>query len=90
MSVSSMMTLKMKIEELRALEGVLGAGGTMGDPTLLAGAIGEALVTTVAGLVVSIPSLIFYNYFVSRVNRRIAEMESNVTGVVIKISGRVK
>ena len=27
MSVSSMMTLKMKIEELRALEGVLGAGG---------------------------------------------------------------
>lgn len=27
MSVSSMMTLKIKIEELRALEGVLGAGG---------------------------------------------------------------
>lgn len=27
MSVSSMTTLKMKIEELRALEGVLGAGG---------------------------------------------------------------
>ena len=43
--------------------GVLGAGGTMGDPALLAGAIGEALVTTVAGLVVSIPALIFYNYF---------------------------
>ena len=42
--------------------GVLGSGGTMGDPALLAGAIAEALVTTVAGLVVSIPSLIFYNY----------------------------
>ena len=62
--------------------GVLGAGGTMGDPALLAGAV--------AGLVVSIPSLIFYNYFVSRVNRRITEMESNVTSVVIKLSGRVK
>lgn len=70
--------------------GVLGAGGTMGDPALLAGAIGEALVTTVAGLVVSIPALIFYNYFVSRVNRHIAEMESNVTNIVIKLSGRVK
>lgn len=70
--------------------GVLGAGGTMGDPALLAGAIGEALVTTVAGLVVSIPALIFYNYFVSRVNRRIAEMESNVTNIVIRLSGRVK
>ena len=70
--------------------GVLGGGETMGDPALLAGAIAEALVTTVAGLVVSIPSVIFYNYFVSRVNRRISEMESNVTNVLIKITGRVK
>lgn len=31
MSVSSMMTLKMKIEELRALEGVLGAGGVTSE-----------------------------------------------------------
>ena len=43
---------------------VLGGGGAMGDPAALAGAIGEALVTTVAGLIVSIPSIIFYNYFV--------------------------
>ncbi len=70
--------------------GVLGAGGTMGDPAVLAGAIAEALVTTVAGLVVSIPAVIFYNYFVSRVNRRIIEMESNVTSVVIKLTGRIK
>lgn len=70
--------------------GVLGAGGTMGDPALLAGAIAEALVTTVAGLVVSIPSLIFHNYFISRVNRRIAEMEANVTAIVLKITGRIR
>ncbi len=69
--------------------GVLGSGGTMGDPAILAGAIAEALVTTVAGLVVSIPSVIFYNYFVSRVNRRTVEMESNVTSVVIRLTGRV-
>jgi len=70
--------------------GVLGAGGTMGDPALLAGAIGEALVTTVAGLCVSIPSLIFHNYFVSRVNRRIADMQAVVTETILKIKGRVK
>lgn len=70
--------------------GVLGAGGTMGDPAVLAGAIAEALVTTVAGLVVSIPAVVFYNYFISRVNRRIVEMENNVTNVVIKLTGRVK
>lgn len=70
--------------------GVLGSGGTMGDPAVLAGAIGEALVTTVAGLVVSIPSVIFHNYFNSRVNRRVVEMENNVTNIVIKLTGRVK
>ena len=70
--------------------GVLGAGGSMGDPALLAGAIAEALVTTVAGLCVSIPSVIFHNYFTSRVNRRIVEMEAHVTSVVLKLTGRVK
>ena len=66
---------------------VLGSG-TAGDPAALAGAIAEALVTTVAGLVVSIPSLIFYNYFASRVNRRISEMEGNITNLVIRLLGR--
>ncbi|MBP5519387.1 MAG: MotA/TolQ/ExbB proton channel family protein [Treponema sp.] len=70
--------------------GVLGAGGSMGDPTLLAGAIAEALVTTVAGLCVSIPSVIFHNYFVSRVNRRVVEMEARVTSVLLRLSGRVR
>lgn len=69
--------------------GVLGGGGSMGDPALLASSIGEALVTTVAGLIVSIPSIIFHNMFVHKVNRKIAEMEKNVTNVLLRISGRV-
>lgn len=69
--------------------GVIGAGGSMGDPALLAAAIAEALVTTVAGLCVSIPSLVFHNYFVSRVKHRLVEMESNVTSVILKIVGRI-
>ncbi len=70
--------------------GVLGAGGTMGDPALLAGAIAEALMTTVAGLCVSIPSLIFHNFFVSRVNHNIVEMEVKVTSVLLRLMGRAK
>jgi biopolymer transport protein ExbB len=70
--------------------GVLGNGGSMGDPSLLAGAIAEALVTTVAGLCVSIPSVIFHNYFVSRVNRRVVEMEARVTSVLLRLTGRVR
>lgn len=69
--------------------GVLGSGGTMGDPSLLANAIAEALVTTVGGLCVSIPSLIFHNYFISRVNQNIAKMQAFVTDSVLKLTGRI-
>ncbi len=70
--------------------GVLAGGASMGDPALLAGSIAEALVTTVGGLCVSIPSLVFHNYFVSRVNRRIAGMEAHVTEVLLRLTGRVR
>jgi biopolymer transport protein ExbB len=42
---------------------------------LLAYGIAEALITTVMGLLVAIPSLIFYNYMVSRVEYYIKEVE---------------
>ncbi|MCR4742601.1 MAG: MotA/TolQ/ExbB proton channel family protein [Treponema sp.] len=70
--------------------GVLGAGGSMGDPAILAGAIAEALVTTVAGLCVSIPSLIFHNYFINQVNHQIVEMEARVSDLLLKLTGRIR
>ncbi len=63
--------------------GVLGSIGAMGNPALLASAIAEALVTTAAGLVVSIPAVIFYNYFIAEVNRIVTEMEASVSDLVI-------
>lgn len=42
---------------------------------LLAYGIAEALITTAMGLLVAIPSLIFYNYMVSRVDYYIKEVE---------------
>ena len=52
---------------------------TPGD---LAGGIAEALITTVAGLMVAIPTFVAYNYFVSRVNNIILEMERGSTELV--------
>lgn len=52
---------------------------TPGD---LAGGIGEALLTTVAGLIVAIPTFVAYNYFVSHVNHVILEMERSATELV--------
>ena len=45
---------------------------TAGD---LAGGISEALITTTAGLMVAIPAYVAHNYFVSRVNTIVLEME---------------
>ncbi len=49
--------------------------GGMGDPRALSGGIAEALIATVAGLCVAIPSLIAYRYLRGRVERIVVEME---------------
>ena len=69
--------------------GVLGAGASMGNPAVLAGAIAEALVTTAAGPFVAIPSMIFSNYFTRLVNKEIVILESSVTEVVLKLTGHL-
>jgi len=46
-----------------------------GRPELLAQGIGEALLTTAGGLSVAIPALIFYLFFVSRVDRLIIDID---------------
>ena len=52
------------------------------SPGDLAGGIWEALLTTVAGLIVAIPTFIAYNYLVSRINSFILEMEKASTELV--------
>ncbi len=52
---------------------------TAGD---LAGGIWESLLTTVAGLIVAIPTFVAYNYLVSRINKFILDMERGATELV--------
>ena len=52
------------------------------SPGDLAGGIWEALLTTVAGLIVAIPTFIAYNYLVSRINHFILEMEKASTELI--------
>ena len=49
------------------------------SPGDLAGGIGQALITTVAGLAVAIPVYVAYNYLVSRVNYMVLDMERSAT-----------
>jgi len=45
------------------------------DPTLVAGGIKVALLTTAAGLVIAVPVNIAYNFFVTRIDQLIVDME---------------
>lgn len=47
----------------------------VGDATLLAGGISEALITTAAGLTVAIPTLMFYRFFRQKVDELLIYME---------------
>ncbi len=59
----------------------------VGDPTVLAGGISEALITTAAGLSVGIPALMFYRYFRGRVNALTVNMEQEAIRLVEVLQG---
>ena len=52
------------------------------DPGLVAGGIKVALLTTAAGLVIAIPVNIAYNFFVSRIDRLVLDMEQGAQRVI--------
>jgi biopolymer transport protein ExbB len=52
------------------------------EPGLVAGGIKVALITTAAGLTIAIPVNIAYNFFVTRVDRLIQDMEKGTEAVL--------
>ncbi|MGC9452315.1 MAG: MotA/TolQ/ExbB proton channel family protein [Oceanipulchritudo sp.] len=65
---------------LGTVSGMIGAfqtiaTGGMGKPELLAGDIGEALITTATGLTIGIPAMIFYFVLRNRLDSRLEELE---------------
>jgi biopolymer transport protein ExbB len=59
----------------------------VGDPSLLAGGISEALLTTAAGLTVAIPSLIFHRYFERLVDEYVLNMEEEALKLIDVMAG---
>jgi len=56
----------------------------MGDPSVFAGGISMALVTTVAGLIVAIPHYIGYNYLIGMLDGLEATLTSEILPTVYK------
>ncbi|MCR4416851.1 MAG: MotA/TolQ/ExbB proton channel family protein [Ignavibacteria bacterium] len=71
-TVTGMISAFMRIESL----------GGNASPSDLAGGIWEALLTTAFGLSVGIIAYLFYNYFVTRINKLISEMEITSTDFI--------
>ncbi len=69
-----------KVFAVITLEGV-------GNPETLAGGISEALLTTAAGLVVAIPSVIFYRYFRGKINQLVVSMEEQAMQLIEMLHG---
>ncbi len=59
----------------------------VGDPTVLAGGISEALITTAAGLSVAIPTLIVHRYLTARVDELAIAMEAQAVKMVEVLHG---
>lgn len=71
-TVTGMIQAFMRIQEL---------GGNV-NATVLAGGIWEALITTAAGLLVGILTLLAYNYLVTKVQRLVFELEVSSTNLL--------
>ena len=66
----------------------LGTGQTAQDTSKVAIGIAEALNTTIFGLSIAIPTLIFYTYFAKRVEAMAVEMESLMADLISKCYNR--
>lgn len=60
----------------------------LGNPAALAGGISQALITTAAGLVVAIPTLMAYRYFRGKVEALVVDMEQETLKLVEVIHGQ--
>ena len=65
---------------ITAFEGISEKG--LGEPTIVAAGISEALITTVTGLVIAVPALAIYTYFTTRAESKAVRFEPYGQGFV--------
>jgi len=57
-------------------------------PMELAAGVGQALITTIAGLIIAIPAMIAYAWFRGRVIKLIGQMEGSATDLLAIMENR--
>lgn len=68
---------------------VLGNGGSLVNQETLASGIAQSLISTAAGLIVAIPTLICNSFLNNIIDRRIAELEKFISATLLRLTGRI-
>ncbi|MEE2872984.1 MAG: MotA/TolQ/ExbB proton channel family protein [Candidatus Latescibacterota bacterium] len=71
---------------INAFEGIAEKG--LGEPTIVAAGISEALITTVTGLVIAVPSIAIYTYFSNSASGKAIQFEAYGHGFVDHLLNR--
>ncbi len=61
----------------------------LSNPGLVAAGISEALITTASGLIIAIPMQLAYNYFTTRINRFVRDVETS-TNMLLETYGEME
>lgn len=72
---------------MRSFDALAQAG--LSNPGLVAVGIKEALTTTATGLAIAIPTQLFYNYFMSRINKFVRDIETS-TNMLLETFGEME
>ncbi|MCA9743984.1 MAG: MotA/TolQ/ExbB proton channel family protein [Deferribacteres bacterium] len=57
----------------------------IGEASALSGGISEALITTIVGLSIGIPAVVFFNYFSDRAENLVLEIEKYSSDLIMKV-----
>ncbi len=67
---------------------IMGGAAGVGDPTQISSGIAAALISTAIGLIIAIPTAIFYSYFSNIVERRAHRLNQNLVKIMDMINNR--
>ncbi|MDI6774189.1 MAG: MotA/TolQ/ExbB proton channel family protein [Verrucomicrobiota bacterium] len=70
--------------------GAIGLNLERAQPVVLANGVAQALVTTVGGLIIAIPAMLFYAYFRRRAARMVSNLESASTEILTLLLSETK
>jgi biopolymer transport protein ExbB len=89
-ALDTMITVAPLLGIFGTVTGIVHAFSVLGDATIaiqhpeaVTAGLAEALITTVAGLAIAIPSVCFFNYFNSRVEKAVLSIEKYATSLEI-------